>query len=175
MRNKTQTVGKMFKMYCRFARNINGLKQVNVRQKWPCLIQFGGRFNIKMPSYQYKKIHCGDKTILRSPYLHNGISDAGKITPLYWIRPWSRYQMSWLRDIAYFPVKAEARSDQTALTQTPCWPHEPRQKSVYITTCNIMGLHSCLCPQFTQWWDWWSQLRYGRRRSGRIRTARFVQ
>ena len=43
-------------------------------------------FNIKMPSYQYRKSHCGDKTILRPSYLHNGISYTGKTTYLYWIR-----------------------------------------------------------------------------------------
>ena len=46
-----------------------------------------GWFNIKMTSYQYRKSHCGDKTILRPFYLHNGISYAGKISSLYWIRP----------------------------------------------------------------------------------------
>ena len=46
----------------------------------------GGWFNIKMPSYQYRKSHCGDKTILRPSYLHNGISYTGKMTSLYWIR-----------------------------------------------------------------------------------------
>ena len=36
-----------------------------------------------MPSYQYRKSNCVDnKTILRSSYLHNGIS----YTSLYWIR-----------------------------------------------------------------------------------------
>ena len=35
----------------------------------------GGWFNIEMPScqYMYRKSHCGDKTILRLSYLHNGI------------------------------------------------------------------------------------------------------
>ena len=45
----------------------------------------GGWINIKMPSYQYRKFHCGDKTILRPSYLHNGICYTGKTTPLYWI------------------------------------------------------------------------------------------
>ena len=45
----------------------------------------GPRFNIKMSSYQYRKSHCGDKTVIRSSYLHNGISYAGKTTSLYWI------------------------------------------------------------------------------------------
>ena len=39
-----------------------------------------------MSSYQYRKSHCGDKTIVRSSYLHNGISYTGKMTSLYWIR-----------------------------------------------------------------------------------------
>ena len=39
-----------------------------------------------MSSYQYRKSHCGDKTILRVSYLHNGISYTGKMASLYWIR-----------------------------------------------------------------------------------------
>ena len=47
----------------------------------------GRRFNIKMSSYQYRKSHCGDKTVVRSSYLHNGISYSGKMASLYWISP----------------------------------------------------------------------------------------
>ena len=46
----------------------------------------GPWFNIKMTCYQYRKSHCGDKTVVRSPYLHNGISYTGKMTSSYWIR-----------------------------------------------------------------------------------------
>ena len=46
----------------------------------------GPWFNIKMTSYQYRKFHCGDKTILRQSYLHNGISYTDKMTSSYWIR-----------------------------------------------------------------------------------------
>ena len=38
----------------------------------------GGWFNIKMLSYQYRKSHCGDKTILRPSHLHNGPWIPGK-------------------------------------------------------------------------------------------------
>ena len=38
-----------------------------------------------MSSYQYRKSHCGDKTVVRSSYLHNRISYTGKISSLYWI------------------------------------------------------------------------------------------
>ena len=50
------------------------------------ILQPGPRFNIKIPSSQYRKSHCGDKTLVRSSYLHNGISYTGKTTSLYWIR-----------------------------------------------------------------------------------------
>ena len=49
------------------------------------LPEAGPWFNKKMLSYQYWKSHCGDKTVVRSSYLHNGISHTGKIS-LYWIR-----------------------------------------------------------------------------------------
>ena len=50
--------------------------------RWP-----GPWFNIKMASYQYRKSHCGDKTVVRSSYLHNGISYTGKMSSLYWTSP----------------------------------------------------------------------------------------
>ena len=46
-----------------------------------------GPDSIKRCRYcQYRKSHCGDKTILRPSYLHNGISYTGKTPPLYWVR-----------------------------------------------------------------------------------------
>ena len=42
------------------------------------VLKSGSWFNIKMSSYQYRKSHCGDKTAVRSSYLHNGISYTGK-------------------------------------------------------------------------------------------------
>ena len=57
------------------------------RVQWqpPWQKETGPRFNIKISSYQYRKSHCGDKTVVRSSYLHNGISYTGKKTSLYWI------------------------------------------------------------------------------------------
>ena len=46
-----------------------------------------------MSSYQYRKSHCGDKTILRPSYLHNGISYTGKMISLYWIGALSPAQL----------------------------------------------------------------------------------
>ena len=50
--------------------------------KWP-----GPWFNIKMSSNQYRKSHCGDKTVVRSSYLYNGISYIGKMISFDWIGP----------------------------------------------------------------------------------------
>ena len=47
----------------------------------------GPWFNIKMSYYQYRKSHCGDKTVVRLSYLHNGNLYTGKMIPLYWISP----------------------------------------------------------------------------------------
>ena len=50
-----------------------------------CLHERWHWFNIKMSSYLCRKSHCGDKMVIRSSYLHNGISYRGKMTSLYWI------------------------------------------------------------------------------------------
>ena len=39
-----------------------------------------------MSSYQYRESHCGDKTIFRPSYLHNGISYIGIKKSSYWYR-----------------------------------------------------------------------------------------
>ena len=39
-----------------------------------------------MLSYQHRKSHGGDKMVVRSSYLHHGISYTGKMASLYWIR-----------------------------------------------------------------------------------------
>ena len=43
-------------------------------------------FNIKMSSYQCRKFHCGDKTVVKSSYLRNGISFTDRTTSLHYIR-----------------------------------------------------------------------------------------
>ena len=60
--------------------------QLSTPVKDACYPGPGPWFNIKMSSYQYRESHCGDKTVVRSSYLHNGVSYAGKMQSLYWIR-----------------------------------------------------------------------------------------
>ena len=52
---------------------VNGLDMALDSHPW-------GWFNKKIPTYQYRKSHCGDKTFLWTSYLHNGISYTGKMT-----------------------------------------------------------------------------------------------
>ena len=63
----------------------------------------GGWFNIKMTSYQYRKSNCGDKTVVRSSYLLNGISYTGKMTSLYWIRALATLGARALAGMAFIP------------------------------------------------------------------------
>ena len=66
----------------------------------------GPQFNIKMSSYQYRKSYCGDKTVVRSSYLHNGIFYTGKMTSLYWIRAQdlSAISILWQHEASWFVI-----------------------------------------------------------------------
>ena len=57
---------------------------VDYTRNWYVMIR--ALIQYKMTSYQYRISHCGDKTILRPSYLHNGISYTDKMTSLYWIK-----------------------------------------------------------------------------------------
>ena len=46
---------------------------------------FGDAIQCKDVILPVSESHCGEKTILRPSYLHNGISYPGKTTSLYWI------------------------------------------------------------------------------------------
>ena len=58
-----------------------------IKLQWINTLRHVPWFSIKMPSYQYRKYHCGDKTVVRSSYLYNGISFTGKMASFYWISP----------------------------------------------------------------------------------------
>ena len=77
---------RQFIYKCLTLEQCKGTSQNTSQQRYPLAYRPGPWFNIKMSSYQYRKSHCGDKTILWPSYLHNGISITGKTTPLYWIR-----------------------------------------------------------------------------------------
>ena len=64
-----------------------GCQRVIILQRSPTGLDTGPWFNKKLSSYQYRKSHCGDKTVVKSSYLHNGISYTDKMASLYWINP----------------------------------------------------------------------------------------
>ena len=74
----------------------------------------GPWFNIKMTSYQYRKSHCGDKTIVRSSYLHNWISYTGKMTSLYWIGPMKRISkcLTWFHNSSWYTHNTIRHNEQ---------------------------------------------------------------
>ena len=81
----------------------------------------GPWFNIKMSSYQYRKSHCGDKTVVRLSYLHNGISYTGKMTSLYWFSPLEVFlKVTWPFSI-FTPSDLEAKSLGKIPRDFSCW------------------------------------------------------
>ena len=68
-------------------------------------LRAGPWFEIKISSYQCRKSHCGDKRVIRSSYLHNGISYTGNMASLYWTNPWSQKhsynQQVWTLTVLY--------------------------------------------------------------------------
>ena len=67
-----------------------------------------------MSSYQYRKSHCGDKTVVRSSYLHNGISYTGKMSSLYQSGPWCRFNTHRHKPITW------------SLEISPLWNQNPK-------------------------------------------------
>ena len=68
---------------------------------------------------QYRKSHCGDKTILRSSYLHSGISYTGKKASLYWISPQDIYKQN--NDQVQIPYTYRGHIYYNGLTLIPAW------------------------------------------------------
>ena len=64
----------------------NALKQRSVTSSH-ILSDPGGRFNIKIPSYQYRNFHYKDKNVLRSSYIYNGNSQYPFIETGPWCLP----------------------------------------------------------------------------------------
>ena len=92
----------------------------------------GPWFNIKMSSYQYRKSHCGDKTVVRSSYLHNGISYTGKMSSLYWIGAQGLFSLS-------------GRTFNRMISWSP---KVPRLGVIMITSLwNLTGISAALLPR----------------------------
>ena len=97
----------------------------------------GAWFIIKMLSYQYRKSHCGDETIVISSYLHNGISYTGKMTSLYWIRA-----QVFVCTVLSFSGTILAHSHKQKLAFRDLVQHVYYCSSEYIYTSHIRSLNT---------------------------------
>ena len=153
--------------------------------RWWLLISWwhkepGPWFNINMSSYQYRKSHCGDKTILPPSYLHNGISYTGKTTSLYWIKAQvisshginlvlMEHSIPNAKGVnifqGYFSLSLGNHDDVIKWKHFPCyWPfvrgihrslvNSPAQRPVTRSFDVFFDLH--LNKRLSkQWWGWW--------------------
>ena len=96
---------------CNFNKHVKKFTLQSLSYK-PSVIQVmgWGWFSIKIPCFRHKKFHCGDKTILRPPYLHNEISHPGGMASSYITRgmgywtPFVNFSVSNVFDLAKVPV-----------------------------------------------------------------------
>ena len=100
----------------------------------------GPWFNIKMSSYQYRKSHCGDKMVVRSSYLHNGISYTGKMASLYWFSP----QMCSKYPFEIWGCKIHSTSLRCHCVNWHSWSFHVKQR---IRSSNLADTHID-----TMWW-----------------------
>ena len=102
--------------------------------------------NIKISSYHYRKSYCGDKTVVRTWYLHNWISNTGKMTSLYWIS----HQGTFLVTIRS-PVTCNKYITVMQSLRDGCmWADSiPRNHSVYAPSQWAMVLQ---CNTISHWW-----------------------
>ena len=85
-----ETVSRLSYIYNSNPNILNGCRYIEIGPSlYMCLAAYceqrtpGERFNMKMPSYQNRDPHCGDKTILRYFYHHHGTYYTGKTVSLY--------------------------------------------------------------------------------------------
>ena len=97
----------------------------------------GPWFNIKMSSYQYRKSHCGDKTVVRSSYLHNGISYTGKMTSLYWFSP-----------------LVNMFDDESTLLQVMAWRHQATSHTWSHLTQISLAIYGHWATMSLPGWHW---------------------
>ena len=117
-----------------------------------------------MSSYQYRKSHCGDKTVVRSSYLHNGISYTGKMSSLYWIRAMLLEHCVMLPPNLIFPFPARNYwipfDNKAVLAQltTSCWTYGTAFSQSKLTqlpntymasmSWRIHDKHNCYAPSY---------------------------
>ena len=111
----------------------NLLRQTTKKTSWPW-------FNIKISSYQYRKSHCWDKKVIRSSYLHNGISYTSKRASLYWFSPLAEPQITGPCDVDSLhkgPVICRMFPCHDVFVEITSSSHELVLQMCYIFLCEI--------------------------------------
>ena len=101
----------------------------------------GGWFNIKMPSYQYRKSHGGDKTNQRPSYLHNGISYTGKMTLM--TLKYNKCNSRWGAVTAFLwgqrlYCEANDRNKHPVMGTTASCEEQPSFQADFLCTCEVI-------------------------------------
>ena len=145
----------------------------------------GPWFNIKMPSYQYRKSHCGDKTILRPSYLHNGISYTDKtifyiesgprasVSIVLTTHSWISQCLRGLKRISQWNLERFHKNFQKVIVQllfhiltsskqeiSANWM-QLTHRAVVVSCCASSGLRRCQQRTFVtetccRWWECWT-------------------
>ena len=124
----------------------------------------GPWFNIEMSSYQYRKSHCGDKTVVRSSYLHNGISYTGKMSSLYWIEAQQIIVgIMTSSNVNIFPVTGPLCGEFTGHR----WLPRTKVSDAELWCCFDLRLNKRLSKQWCGWWFETPSLAFWRHCDGR--------
>ena len=111
-----------------------------------------------MSSYQYRKSHCGDKTVVRSSYLYNGISYTAKMISFYWIGP---QIASSITKCSLIEILGECKKSIVTCMYAPCyiihWACQQIWISGYLAWhfsqfCQMDMPVNSLWPNDTIWW-----------------------
>ena len=98
-----------------------------------------------MLSYQYKKFHCGDKTILWLSSLHNVISYTGNTASFYWIGPCSICKLHGVSRTRYQYISWEGGLGQPIVGL--CEGKTSRCYHVLCPWYHIAWLYGVKCPE----------------------------
>ena len=127
----------------------------------------GPWLNIKLSSYQYRKSHCGDKAVVRSSYLHNGISYTGKMSSLYWISPQVTNHQILSNTVCLMVVNAIGKlcheyDSCDTISQLSCWWLGAHMAPCHLTLhstwwCKSVGANKSQlsCNDICQIWTWY--------------------
>ena len=107
--------------------------------------------------YQTNTVHCGDNTVVRPFYIHNGISGTDK-TSLYWCVVWIElYQQEIVNDCMAWSIQKTVHDDVIKWKHFPCyWPfvwgiHRSSVNSPHKGQWRGALMFSLICARINGW------------------------